>query len=392
MTAYLRALWVVFRKELRDGLRDRRSLLSALLYPLIGPLVCGLLFSFLAEQQRDATHVPIPVVGQERAPELINWLGVQGAEVVEAPADPRAAVREGQVPFVVYIPEGHREHLREGQTTKIELIVDGSRNDTRAAVARVTKLLNYYGSEIATKRLLARGISPEVAHPLIVAEVEVASEQELAANLFAFIPMFVLIATFIGGMQLAVETTASERERGSLESLLLNPAPRGAIVGGKWLATLVFALACVALTLLCCVVVVKTTAAAELGASLDLNPATLLGVLLAALPMAVMASALQILVASFARSFKEAQTYMSLLIFLPTVPGIVGMMIGLERSVTTLLIPGVGQQIVVESLLSGGGAGVLDFVLPTATALAVAGICLALTTWLFRRESIVFGL
>ncbi|PRP99373.1 Inner membrane transport permease YbhR [Enhygromyxa salina] len=382
---------IVLRKELLDGVRDRRALFSALLYPLLGPLLSGLLFGFMADKQRDAAEVPVPIVGQERAPELVGWLEGHGVELVDAPEDPRAAVSEGEVPFVLSVPEGFGENLARGTPAQLELIVDGSRNDSRAAVGHIQRLLEYYGHDIASRRLLARGIDPEVVRPVVVAQVEVASEQELAASVFAFVPMFVLMATFIGGMQLAVDATAGERERGSLEPLLLNPVPRSAIVVGKWLAAVVFALGCVILTLLCCVFVLEYTPVRDLGLSLDLTALALVGVLLAAAPMALMASALQILVASFARSFKEAQTYISLLVFVPMVPALIGMMTGLERTIGALLIPGVGQQIVVERVFGGEAVGALDFVLPMLSAIAVAAACVWLTAWMFRRESVVFG-
>jgi sodium transport system permease protein len=388
-----RLAWIliVLRKELLDGVRDRRSLFSALLYPLLGPLLSGLLFGFMADKQRDAADVPVPIVGRDHAPELAGWLEARGVELVEGPEDPRAAVREGEVPFVLSIPEDFADSFARGRPAKIELIVDSSRNDSRPSVAHVQKLLNYYGDDIAHRRLIARGVEPDIVHPLKIAEVEVASEQELAASVFAFVPMFVLMATFIGGMQLAVDATAGERERGSLEPLLLNPVPRSVLVIGKWLAAVVFALGCVVLTLICCVFVLEYTPVRELGLRLDLGVPALLGVLLAAAPMALMATALQILVSSFARSFKEAQTYISLLVFVPMVPAIIGMMTGLESSIGALLIPGVGQQIVVEQVFGGEGASVLDYLLPMLSALLVAGACVWLTAKMFERESVVFG-
>ena len=385
------ATWIVLRKELLDGVRDRRALFSALIYPLIGPLLSGLLFGFVASEQRDAAQVWVVVAGQERAPELVEWLGYKGVEVVEAPADPHAAVREGEVPFVLRVPEDFTDDLADGRTAQLELIVDGSRSETRAAIAHLQKLLDYYGHGLASQRLILRGVDPQIMTPMVVTQVEVASEQELATRAFAFVPMFVLLATFIGGMQLAIDATAGERERGSLEPLLLNPVPRAALVVGKWLAAVVFALACVVLTLICCVFVLEHTPVRELGMSLDLRPLVLLGVLIAAAPMALMAAALQILVSSFARSFKEAQTYISLLVFVPMIPAVIGLTSGLERTPGTLLIPGFGQQIVVEGLLGGAGARGLDYLLPLVSALVVAGLCVAATAWMFRRESVIFG-
>jgi sodium transport system permease protein len=391
MKAWLRAMWIVVRKELLDGVRDRRALFSALLYPLLGPLLSGLLFGFMADKQREAAEVPMPIAGQEHAPELVDWLITAGVEVVDAPADPRVAVRKGEVPFVVVIPDDYGEGVAAGTTVALALVVDSSRNDSRAAVGHARQLLGGYGEELASGRLLARGVDPQIVKPIQVAQVEVASDQQLATSVFVFVPMFVLMATFIGGMQLAMDATAGERERGSLEPLLLNPVPRAAIVVGKWLAALAFALVCVVLTLVCCVFVLEYTPVRELGLSLALGPVQLVLVLLAAAPMAMMATAIQVLVASFARSYKEAQTYVSLLMFVPMIPAMVGMMAGLERSPLALLIPGLGQQIVVEEVFGGGIPGVLDFLLPLISSIVVTIACVGLTAWMFRREAVVFG-
>jgi sodium transport system permease protein len=389
--SWLRAVLIVWRKELLDGVRDRRSLFSALLYPLLGPVLTGLLFGFIADQQREAAEVPIPVAGAEHAPELVDWLEMQGATIVDAPEDPKAAVREGEVPFVVAIPEHFGERMAKGEPIELQLIVDGSRNDNRAAVGHVQKQLDTYGRELASLRLLARGIDPMVMTAVKVHEVEVASEQQLATSLFSFVPLFVLLATFVGGMQIAIDTTAGERERGSLESLLLNPVPRSAIVVGKWLATVAFALACVLLTLVCCVVVLEYTPVRDLGLRLALGPSVMIAVVLVTVPMALLASAMQMTVASFARSFKEAQTYISLLMFVPMAPAMISMMSGLGDSFAALAIPVVGQQMLIEQAFGGEAPNVLGFVLAGGSAIVLALVCVGVTVSLFRRETIVFG-
>ncbi|EDM81646.1 putative sodium ABC transporter, permease protein [Plesiocystis pacifica SIR-1] len=392
--SWFTAMWIVLRKELVDGLRDRRALFSALLYPLLSPLLFGLLFGMIADKQREAAQVPIPVLGAEHAPELVAYLEASGATVTEAPGDleqAKAAVREGELPFVLVIPPEFGEHIATATPAPLHMIVDGSRNDQRPASSHARQLLEWYGAKLARGRLIARGVDPAVAKPLAIQDVELASAEELALNILAFVPMFVLMATFVGGMQLAVDATAGERERGSLEPLLLNPVPRSAIVVGKWLAAVAFAVVCVVLTLLCCVLVLEHTSVSELGLSLDTRPAVLAGVIAAAFPMALMAAALQVLVASFARSFKEAQTYISLLIFVPMAPAMIGMMSGLGDSPQALLTPGVGQQILVEKLLGGQAVSPLEFVLPVVSSLVVAALCVGVTAAMFRREAVIFG-
>ena len=389
--AILRAVLVVWRKELLDGLRDRRALFSTLLYPLFGPLLSGMLFGFIADQKREAADVPIPIAGSEHAPELVEYLEAHNATVVAAPADPEQAVRSGEVPCVVEVPEDFGAKLAAGEPIGLALVVDSSRNDTHAAVAHVESELDDYARSLASMRLLARGIDPSVMWAVKVNKREVASEQQLATSLFSFVPLFVLLACFVGGMQLSIDTTAGERERGSLESLLLNPVSRSALVLGKWLATVAFAFACVLLTLACCVFVVEYTPVRELGLRLALGPGALLQVLLVALPMTLMASALQMAVASFARSFKEAQTYISLLMFVPMVPAMVSMMSGFSDSLAAMAIPVVGQQLLIEQAFGGEPANLAGLALASGSALALTAACLAVTSALFRRESIVFG-
>ncbi len=391
MRVWLMAMLVVLRKELLDGVRDRRALFSALLYPLIGPLLSGFLFGFIADKQREAADVPIPIAGAEHAPELVDWLRMHGASVVEAPEDPQQAVRSGEVAFVLDVPESFGERLASAEPLELMLIVDGSRNDSRAAISHVQKQLDRFGMELAGQRLIARGLDPVLLKPMVVKEVEVASEAQLATSLFSFVPLFVLLATFVGGMQLAIDTTAGERERGSLEPLLLNPVPRSAIVVGKWLTTVVFALGCVILTLLSCLAVLEYTPVRELGLQLASGPGVVLTILLATIPMALLASALQVLVASFARSFKEAQTYISLLMFVPMLPAFASMTGGLGESLWATAVPVLGQHMLVEQAFGGEQPSVLAFVLSGGIALLLAGTGVIASTMLFRRESMIFG-
>ena len=217
----LRQIFVVLRKELKDSLRDGRALFSIVFTIVMGPALIGFMMNRAADRQREAEEVEIPVVGQEHAPALVDWLGQQsGVQIVDGPGNPEQAVRDGQQDIVLIITQQFAERFRASRPATVKVVSDSSRNVARAKIERVRRLLQQYGSEIGGLRLIARGVSPSAMMPLQVEEVEVSTAQQRAAQVLAFIPMFIILAAFVGGMQIATDSTAGERERGSLEPLL----------------------------------------------------------------------------------------------------------------------------------------------------------------------------
>ena len=225
-----------------------------------------------------------------------------------------------------------------------------------------------------------------------VREEDLATPEKQAANVLGMMPMFLLIAVFIGGMHLAIDSTAGERERGSLEPLLLNPVPadvdRARQVAGRgagdmaraWWSTLGgFALAILRVPL------------QDLGVKAHLGPLELLALLLAVLPLTLFASALQMLLALFSRTFKEAQTYLSLLSFIPMVPATFLLLHPIKSVTWMFLVPSLGQTLLIGDILRGEAGGATGFILAALGAALAAAICLAVTTRLLGSERIVFG-
>lgn len=381
----------VFRKEVLDGVRDRRSVMSALLFPFLGPMMIVFMFNTIAERQRESADIDIPVVGAAYAPGLIDWIERSGTSVVEGPADPQEAVRSRERDFVLVIPANFAEDFAQGRTAEVELVHDGSRKDPAAAVRKVRTLVSSYSKMLGNLRLIARGVSPQVSHPVDIDEVDVASARKKAAHFLTFIPMFVILASFVTGMNIAVDATAGERERLSLEPLLINPVPRSGIVLGKWLAAVLFSSIGVLLTLASVMLALQRVPLQELGIQLKVSAPEIVGVLAAILPLALFASGLQVLIASFARSFKEAQTYLSLLIFLPMIPSIFSSIYSLDSQPWMIPIPSLGQQVVLIDILGGEPVGLLSFVGAGLSSLILGLGCVWLTARLFKREKIVFG-
>jgi sodium transport system permease protein len=388
----VRRLGVVFRKELVDGIRDRRSVYSVVFSVLVGPLLVGFMFTRIAERQKSASEIEIPVVGAENAPALVDWLRQQdGVTITAGPEDAERAVREQQQDLVLIIPEEFNEQFAAARRAEIRLVADGSRDSARPKVQRARRLLEVYGVQIATLRLIARGVSPAIASPIRVEDIEVSSTQQRAARVLAFVPMFIVINAFVGGMQIATDSTAGERERGSLESLLANPVAREAFVGGKWLASVVFAMATLVFTTALCVAVLQRVPLQELGVRFRFGPETIVAALGAALPITFFASSLQIFIASFARSFKEAQSYLGMLMLIPTLPGILTIVFPITNQWWLAPIPILGQHLLLSDVLGGKNPGMLAFGLAALSAFAASLILVYLTTRLFRKEQVIFG-
>jgi len=177
-----RQMAIVMRKELRDSLRDRRALLSIVFSVMIGPVLIGFMMNRVADRQREAEHVRIPVVGMEHAPALVAWLRQQsGVEVVHGPDKPEDAVRDQELEVVIIIPKTFPERFNQSRPASLRLVADSSRNDARPTVERVRRLLDQYSAEIGSLRLITRGISPAAARALDVEDFEVSTAQQRAA-------------------------------------------------------------------------------------------------------------------------------------------------------------------------------------------------------------------
>jgi sodium transport system permease protein len=203
--------------------------------------------------------------------------------------------------------------------------------------------------------------------------------------------MFVLLSAFMGGMYVATDSTAGERERGSLEPLLINPAPRGALVVGKWLATAVLSTATVVLTLLVTLAVLSQVPMEAFGVRFSVTAQDVGWLVVIAIPIALLASAAQLCVATFARSYKEAQAYLSYMIFVPTLPGVLLSVVPLQSELWMAAVPIFGQQVLLIDVIRGEPLSVAGVLIAAAVATVCASLCLWATAALFRREQIIFG-
>jgi len=374
------ATWIVYFKELRECLRDRRVLLNTFVIgPLLGPILFSVLINFVTSRELDKAGRPLPVavIGAERAPNLVAALKQSGIEVRPAPADPEAAVREQRVELVLRIPEKFAEDWTAGRVAQVELLFDSSRREGSGSVERLRNAVRAYAARIGAMRLVMRGLSPAVAQPLVIAERDQATAQARGALLFAMLPYMLVFATFFGGMFLAIDATAGERERQSLEPLLINPVPRSRILLGKVLATASFSICSVLISLTAFAVADRFLPVEKLDMTLDLGVRFVAQVLPVMLPLVLLVAALQTLVAAYAKNFREAQTYLGLLQILPLIPSMMLSLMPFKPQLWMYGVPLVGQQLGIAQLLRA-----------ESVTMGQLGICFAVTAaagWLVFR-------
>ena len=390
----IRSVLVVFLKEVRENLRDRRTVLNTLLTgPLLAPVIFALIINGVVARELDKAErpLPVPVIGAEHAPNLVAALKQQSIEIKPAPADPERAVREMDADLVLRIPADFADSWRKGEPAQVELIYDASQRDAQGSVNRLRGALESYSQRNSALRLLARGLAPAMARPVVVADRDQSTAQTRSGTLFAMLPYFFILGAFIGGMALAIDTTAGERERQSLEPLLVNPVSRSTILSGKLAATSAFALTSVLLGIVAFSLVGRVLPTEKLGMSLEIGPHFALMTMLVMLPLVFLISTLQTLAAAFAKSFREAQTYLSLLMFVPAVPTMLLSLFPVKTQTWMYAVPLMGQQITITRLMRGEAVSAAQLGLCFACTTVAALLVYAITAVIYRGERLAIS-
>jgi sodium transport system permease protein len=390
----MKSAFVVFLKEVRENLRDRRTVFNTLLTgPLMAPLIFVLLISTLVTRELDKAEkpLPLPVAGAEYAPNLIAALKQQNVEIKPAPDNAERAVREQDVDVVLRITPDFAKAWDKGEPAQVEIVYDASQRDANGPVARLRGLLGNYGDRTGALRLLARGLSPTILKPLALAERDQSTPQSRASEMFTFLPYFFIIAIFIGGMALAIDTTSGERERQSLEPLLANPVPRWQILAGKLGATSAFALTSVLLSIVAFAAAGHFMPTEKIGISLDIGPEFIASTMFVMLPLTILLATLQTFVAAFAKSYREAQTYVSLLMLVPAIPTMLLSLLPFKTLLWMYAVPLLSQQVIITRLLRGDAVPASALGISFACTTVAALIAYAITTLIYRSERLAIS-
>ena len=382
----------VFKKEVTDNLRDRRTLAAALFYPFLGPAMILLMIVAVGQLTRESENpLELPIRGVEHAPNLVAFLEQNNVEVTEAPDDPGRAVREG-AHVVLVIPPEFGDAFGQGRPAPVRLVVDESRNEAMQSTGRARLLLDAYSRQIGRLRLQARGVDPRVVDAIAIESVDVSTPQSQGARILSMAPYLILVSLFVGGMYLAIDSTAGERERGSLEPLLINPVSRTELVSGKAAAVLLFTGVALLETLVGFAIILNYVPMEDyIGVQMRLSLEAVGAIFLLCIPLMLFVVALQLVIASYTKSFKEAQNYISLMLLVPALPALVMAVLPVKESLWIVMLPTVGQQLFINQILRGESVSAVNVGLSAVVTLGAGLLLLFLVVRQYRREAILFS-
>jgi len=395
-----RDISVVFTTELKNTLRDRRTWFAMILVPLLLMPVLLLVAPTALENQRkqmEETPPPIAIVGAEHASTLVTFLRqAEGLTIVES-SSPAAELENGDLKAVVYIGPGLEAKIAAGNTGNIRIDYDASDQESEIARSRLQQLIGAYTQQIVAERLAARGLDVSILAPLNTEIRNVAPQEKVGAFFLSLImPMMLAVWAALGGMYAAIDAVAGEKERGTLEPLLATPPTRLSLVIGKYLTVVFTSVVAAAIAMVGMYVsfLIKPEVLMGEGAAAGLrfhipvvNALLMLGI---AVLLAGLFSALEIALSAFARSFREAQTYLSPFTIVVVLPGILTQFVDPANVNNSLFcMPLLNGILVFKEILMNE----IDWSHVTTTVISsVLWIALAirLTVSIFKRESVLF--
>jgi sodium transport system permease protein len=391
----VRAILVVFSKEFRENLRDRRTLFSALIFgSLFAPLLFAAALGLMIQRTGAQTDAPLALTVShvERAPNLVGYLVTYGVTVIPVRLDDNAAsaaVREQKHKIVLAIPDDYAARFKAAQPAPLLLYSDASDTLVDRDLRRIKAILAQYSATIVRLRMVARGIDPLLLAPVGVQDVDVstpASRSVLALGMMSYI---ILLTLLMGGLYVAIDATAGERERGSLEPLLTVPVRRDHLIYGKILAACAYMTLSLVLSVTALSVVLRSVGLESLGMSVNFGPLIALKVVLFCLPLVPLGASLMTIVAAYTRSYREAQTYLGLVLLVPTLPLVVASTLGLRATLPLMAVPSLGQHFLITSLLRDEALPLSHVALSVGVTLALGGFLAALAGRLYHREALL---
>lgn len=385
-------VWTLVSKEIRDNLRDRRSLFFALIYgPLLLPLmmVGPMLYSIDRHSIDFEAPTQIAVAGGEQAPNLLQFLRQHNLDAIEAPEDYRQQLVSGDLSVVLSIPETYATHFVHGEPAPLMIYYASSEDESGNRRRQLRAVLEQYASQIRNLRFASRGIDSHVFNPLAISERDQSDKPRGLLFIAYMVPFLLMFSMIMGGYYLAVDTTAGERERLSLEPLLSLPVPRYQIVLGKYCAILTFVGLAMLLPLITTFALLSLLPVDLLDRNLDFGLRTFSVALVSNLPTAILVSAFMMAIAAFTRNTKEAQTHLSFAMLLPIIPFFALQFLSVPLGTSSMLIPLLSQFQIMELTVFGDAVPLHYIAASAAGSIALAALFFSLAVHLYHRERIV---
>ncbi len=384
--------WVVFVKEVVDNARDRRSMMVALLYPLMGPLLLGLIIG-MVDSVMSMNTKPIEklaVQGIDNAPALVKFLAKKDIQAVPPDDDPEEMVKRGQVGTVIRIAEDFKADFDANRPARIEVVVNTARLPGLVALNRVANLLAEFNSVVWTERIGDHGLDIQVLRPFDIRTVNVSARDDSASVLLLMIAPLFIFNVFMGGVYITIDITSGERERDSLEPLLINPLERWGLLLGKYAAAVFFTGVAVLVQLVAFKLAFQGAGATGAAFAETLTPYMIAGLFALGVPLMMVAVGVQFLIATITRSLKEAQTYLGFLPLIPALPGMLMLFAPVTVQNWMLSIPAFSHTLLIGRLIRGEAPDLGHAAIASASSLALAALLLLLLARLFDREKLAF--
>jgi sodium transport system permease protein len=388
--------WAVLRKEMTEALRDRRALGMLLLFVTMYPALLWFSVNMALKHStsEDRERIEIVVAGGAQVPTLLGQLEQRNVSVTRhddmSESDITELLRARQHAAVIRVSEKFTGNYNAMRPAPVELWYD-SASDQRNKLRRIEALLRGYNAGIAQARLLAHGVSPATLAPIQLQEFDIASNESRSASMVGVLLGMFFATAFFFSLNTAMDTTAGERERRSLELLLAQPVHPLELMCGKWLAAASLSIAGLAIELLLAHFILKWMPLEEIGMSWSLSLPLLLAVCAASIPLCLFAAAIEIALAMNARSFKEAQAVMSFAILIPMLPAIILPMMDLKTASWMYAIPVLSNQTLLNELAKGQHIGFMPFLLTAGTSLLASTLAIGFATWRLKSERYVLS-
>jgi sodium transport system permease protein len=387
---------VVFRKEFKDALRDKRALRMAFLPPIYFVAIFVGLVIFAVNIANDKkvsgiTSVPVYVEGEQNLPELVAWLREQGADIKPIESGAFQQVKDKKIDFALILSDEAKQKRAKGESAPVWLVYDGANQKLSSSIGFVRSQVYAWGSRVGAVNLMARGIAPDVGNPIHLREENIADEQKMSVYLLASVPLTLLLAAFIASIGFSADMTAGERERRSLESLLITPAATFSIYLGKWLTSTLLTITILIIQLALLAIAFRFLPFNQLGLRVDVTYVELIKIFWVLLPVVFFAVSLQLSLSIFAKSFKDAQSLIAALIFIPMLLNFYTMFNPGVFYEWWLWVPVLGQAVVIKELLLGGTIAAFAFWKFWLVAIVITAAAFWLGIKQLRRPKIIYG-
>jgi sodium transport system permease protein len=391
-TTMLSRILSIARKEVLDASRDRRTLMVTLISAAIaGPIFLMLIFNLVASQSEKSREIKLPVIGAERAPALVEYLKRQQVTITTAPADYTEQIRQGDLDVVLEIDEHFQDNVALGKAGIVRLTYDRSRDRAGPAISEVEQMLRSYSKTWGTERLLLRGVAASVGDPLEVRGVNVATPRQSGAIILFMIAYYGLFSAVIGSLSFALDAAAGERERMSLEPLLMTPATPIEIAVGKWMALALFNTLIVVVTLTGFYLTLAFAPLPAVGIPFLFSARDVGRFLLILLPLIALMPAVLLFLGSRGRSIREAQANTSLLFFVVSIIPMVQQFLQRKEPPWILDVPVSAQYTLLNRVLRGDTLQLVDLAQSYVAPLVLTALALYGIARLWSRESVLAG-